>query len=219
MRLWLGGLLVAIGVFGLLDVLDVVDWESTAGRWWPVAVIALGLLTMASERRISFGSGAVTVIGLLLLGGRMDWLDGRIVFPLLLVFVGLAILFRSFGRNVRSSSGEGNPHSLVMFGGGEIKDRSEHFEYADVSAVFGGATLDLRGAHIDKDASVDATAVFGGVDVLVPEGWRVTMRGIPIFGAYEDKTGNGTALSNEAPTLHINATSVFGAVEVAHEPS
>jgi nitrogen fixation protein len=104
-----------------------------------------------------------------------------------------------------------------LFGGSEIKDRSQHLSHADVAAVFGGATLDLRESHIDDEATVDATALFGGVDVLVPEGWRVALRGFPIFG--EDKTHNGPAPSGEAPILYVNATSIFGGVTVAHESS
>jgi hypothetical protein len=48
--------------------------------------------------------------------------------------------------------------------------------HADASAIFGGATLDLREAHID------AFALFGGVDVLVLEGWRASVSGLPFMG-------------------------------------
>src|SRR6266511_2459578 len=52
--------------------------------------------------------------------------------------------------------------------------------------------VELREAHIDGEATVDAFALFGGVDILVPKDWRVSLSGTPILGGYEDKTtGNG----------------------------
>ncbi len=126
---------------------------------------------------------------------------------------------RQFFLATRPARACGQGPSLALFGGSEIKDRSRHFTYADVSTIFGGATLDLWEARIDEQATVDATALFGGVDILVPEGWRVTMRGVPVFGGYQDKTHNYmTSLPDQAPILHVNTTSIFGGVTVANEP-
>jgi predicted membrane protein len=103
-----------------------------------------------------------------------------------------------------------------MFGATKIKDRSEHLKHADVSAIFGGATLDLREAHIDEEATVDALALFGGVDVLVPQGWRVALGGTPILGGCEDKT-EAVELASDAPVLNVNATAIFGGVGVKNK--
>ena len=81
-----------------------------------------------------------------------------------------------------------------MFGATKIKDRVWSTSATPrVSAVFGGATLDLVG-DIDRDASVDALALFSGVDVVVPHGWRVAIDGTPIFGGFQDKTENDAEL-------------------------
>ena len=50
--------------------------------------------------------------------------------------------------------------------------------------------------------------------MLVPEGWRVTMSGLPIFGGYEDKTHGDGSLPPDAPVLKVGATAVFGGVTV-----
>ncbi|XVV07587.1 hypothetical protein ACQPW3_20280 [Actinosynnema sp. CA-248983] len=104
---------------------------------------------------------------------------------------------------------------VVLFGGTKVRNRSEHLTHADVSAVFGGATLDLRGAHIDREADVDALALFGGVQVLVPEGWRVALGGLPVFGGYDDNTTQRA--DADAPLLRVNATAI-GGVDVRNEP-
>lgn len=100
----------------------------------------------------------------------------------MLVVIGVAILFDLCARQHRFASHTYSPSSLALFSGTKIKDRSEHLEHTGVSAVFGGATSDLREAHIDHEATVDALALFGGVDVLVPHDWRVELGGMPIMG-------------------------------------
>jgi len=86
-----------------------------------------------------------------------------------------------------------------------------------VSAVFGGATLDMREARLDPGATVDALALFGGVDVIVPTGWRVDLGGLPIFGGYDDKTTGDGDLPPDAPVLRVAATAIFGGVDVKNE--
>ena len=106
---------------------------------------------------------------------------------------------------------------MAVLGGAETRNRSPHFRHANVSAVFGGATLDMRDAHLEPGATVDALALFGGVDVIVPPGWRVELGGLPIFGGYEDKTaGNGDVLP-DAPVLKVAATAIFGGVDVKNK--
>jgi hypothetical protein len=211
-RLWIGLVLVTLGVFGILDAAGTLESSQTIDRWWPVAIIGLGLIGMLVDRRISVGPGIVVVVGLLILADQQEWTDEDLFGPVLLIAIGLVVLSGMWGR--RRVEGERRECSLVMFGGTKIKDRSEHFTHADVSAVFGGATLDLREAHVDREASVDALALFGGVDVLVPKGWRVALGGTPILGGCEDKTEGDGELPADAPVLRVHATAILGGVDV-----
>lgn len=218
MRLWIGVVLLALGVFGVLDATGTLESSETIDRWWPVAIIGAGVVGMATQRRVSLGPIIIMAIGFVLLADRLEWTLEDLVGPAVLVIIGLAVLMgasragRSWGRG-----GEGE-RPLAVFGASKVKDHSEHFTRADVTAIFGGSTLDLREAHIDQEATVDATAVFGGVDILVPRGWRVSVRGVPIFGGYEDKTEGNGSLPADAPRLNVRATAIFGGVDVAHEP-
>lgn len=211
-RLWIGLVLVALGVFGILDATGTLESSETIDQWWPVAIIGLGLIGMLVERRISLGPAIVVGIGVLLLAGTQEWTDEDLFGPVLLIVIGLVVLAGLWHR--RTAEG-GN--RVVMFGGTKIKERSEHFSHSDVSAIFGGATLDLREAHIDQEASVDALALFGGVDVVVPEGWRVALGGTPIFGGFEDKTTGDGEVPADAPKLTVHATAIFGGVDVKNK--
>ena len=87
----------------------------------------------------------------------------------------------------------------------------ENFNGADLTAVFGGVECDLRGAIFDGDKTLRATAIFGGVDIIVPENVKVVINTTDIFGGAEDKRH----LKSEGQyTLYITATAVFGGVDV-----
>ena len=129
------------------------------------------------------------------------------------VVVGVAVGFglsRKYGGRTRDAS------SFAMFG--ETKTMVRHLTSADATAVFGAATLDLREAQIDEEATVDCFALFGGVEVLMPKRWRLALSGTPIFGGVEDKTSQDDPLPAEAPVLLVNAVAMLGGVAVANEP-
>lgn len=218
MRLWIGLVLVALGVVAVLDATGVVESSETVDRWWPVAVIGAGIIGMVVQRRLALGMLVITAIGFALLADAQDWTAEDVLGPALLVIIGLAILLGPLRHGVSRTSAMEGESPFALFGAAKIKDHSEHLRHAEASALFGGATLDLREAHIDDEATVDATAIFGGVNVLVPKGWRVSLGGLPIFGGFEDKTEGNGSLPEEAPRLNVKATAIFGGVDVAHEP-
>jgi hypothetical protein len=57
---------------------------------------------------------------------------------------------------------------------------------------------------LDPDgATLAVTAAFGGVDVIVPRGWRVESKGTPIFGGF-DNTADAPPEGTDAPTLTVD---------------
>ncbi|MEI8406507.1 MULTISPECIES: LiaF transmembrane domain-containing protein [unclassified Kribbella] len=212
-RMWIGVVLVALGVIGILEATG----TGTGGvaDWWPIAVIGLGVAAMFGRRRVSLGPLVIVALGFVLLADQQSWTDEDLFGPALLIVFGLAVLFgvsRTYGR------GHGADSSFAMFAGTKVKNRSEHLTKTDATAIFGGVTLDLREAHIDKEATVDAIAVFGGVDILVPRGWRVAVTGTPILGELEDKTTANGYLPPDAPVLKVNGLAVCGGVDIANQP-
>ncbi len=213
--MWFAGVLIAVGAVWLLDAANVLDGSTTMDHWWPLAVIALGLVAAASERRLALGPVVLVVIGILLLINQLDLVAvDAIVWPVVAIVAGLWLLLGR-GRWSRVREEESSRQDVVaLLGAAESRNRSPHFRHADVSAVFGGATLDMRDARLDPGASVDAIALFGGVDVIVRPEWRVELGGLPIFGGLEDKTGRNGDVPVEAPVLKVAGTAIFGGVGV-----
>ena len=84
---------------------------------------------------------------------------------------------------------------------------------------FGGSDFDLRDCRFsDPVTTLWLNSCFGGADVLVPEGVRVDMGGLGIFGGNELVVENGAihpnSLPEDAPLLLIRGLSVFGGVDV-----
>ena len=89
---------------------------------------------------------------------------------------------------------------------------SEEFNGAELTAVFGGVKCDLRNAIIEKDCAITATAVFGGIDIFVPDYVNVKINSNSIFGGVSDKNHRSSVPG--AVTLYINATCMFGGVDI-----
>ena len=71
----------------------------------------------------------------------------------------------------------------------------------------------MRGTNIsDGEAYVELTAMFGGINLLVPQDWKVEVTGIPIFGGWENKTILNT--NPDAPVLKVKCFVAFGGIEV-----
>jgi hypothetical protein len=221
-RLLLGLTVVVLGTIFLLDSAGVLSADRAIDRYWPLLIVAAGLLTLA-ERPPSVVRGTLlTGVGTVLLLFSTDVLEGdawQYVWPVAIILVGLLVLARWNGRTVPSgTSREDVIRSTAIFGGPKLVSTTQALQGAWLTAIFGGITLDLRGARPDPHgASINATAAFGGIDILVPKGWRLSVRSTPVFGGLEDKTDHSEPPADDAPMLHVDAVTLFGGVEIKHQ--
>jgi predicted membrane protein len=63
---------------------------------------------------------------------------------------------------------------------------------------------------ITEDCAIQVTAIFGGIDILVPQNVNVKVNPTCIFGGISNKT---KALDG-APTLYISGICMFGGVDI-----
>lgn len=174
---------------------------------------------MISSRRLV--GLVLLVLSALLLLDQTDMLDfGRTVtrvwallWPAVLLLAGLWLLWGR--RGAPRPGGEDAVSAFALFSGRELVSSSPRFRGGSLTALFGGVDLDLRGARLDPEgAEIDVVAIFGGVDVVVPPGWRVQMDGPAIFGGNANDSGRIKTPADDAPVLRVHALSVFGGVEV-----
>lgn len=214
-RLFFGALVVAVGVLILLDNAGTLDAGDIIGDWWPVAVILAGVISLAANPTQWAMPALIALIGAALLLGTLDILDlGAVLVPAIIIVVGLFIIF---GRGIGSRSDDTGDsiQSFNAFSGSELTSNSRQFRGGSVSAVFGGAEVDLRNTSLAAEAQMDVFVAFGGVEIRVPDGWHVSVKGLPLFGGIENATAK-EQLPADAPMLPVNATALFGGIEIKH---
>ncbi len=226
-----GLILIGGGLLFLLRNLGIVYFENI-GQYWPVILIVIGGTKLVNSRGShEVTSGLIlTGVGTVFLLRNLGILYGNVwgyLWPMAFIAVGLHLLVRnsygsdwwnggSGGANTAPDSSENRLVADVVVGGIERKIVSQVFEGGKISVVFGGANIDLRGAAFQTpEITLLADAVFGGVDLKVPESWQVEMRGSGVFGGYEDRTHHPTpSATGVAPKLIVKGGAVFGGVTV-----
>jgi predicted membrane protein len=218
-----GGIVVLAGIVLLLDRAGVLApyefWD-----FWPMSLVIFGLVNLAvpaaAPHRV-FG-GLLLVAGATLQMHKLDVLPFEIgmVWPVFVIALGIHIFWSTWYR--RKQDGNADVDSpdrvdeLVIFGGSNSASRSKAFSGGEATAIFGGCDLDLTRAQIEGDAAVLwCRAVFGGVDVRVPEDWEVVVKGVGILGGYEDKTRHPSNGTEQKPKqLIIKGYAIFGGVDI-----
>lgn len=216
-RMLMGVVLVALGLVFLLDRAGVVDAGSLISTWWPAVVVVAGLLALTDRPRRPITASVLLVVGVVLLSITTGLLAEEalsVLGPIALIALGL--WFVTGRRLPRSAVDSGDAVSATaLFSGQEITNTSQQFQGGTLAGVFGGVTLDLLHAHPAPDAEVNATGLFGSVEITVPDDWRVMIDGPAIFGGLEN---DAIASDADAPTLKVRALAMFGGVEVKTAP-
>ena len=102
---------------------------------------------------------------------------------------------------------------VALLGDSTQQGRWRPAEQTHVVAVMGDATIDLCLAEVDPGGiTIDAVAVMGDVDVVVPDGVEIELGGVALLG---DKTSSVEGVAHPgAPVVRVNAYAVMGDVEV-----
>jgi len=216
-RLIIGLAIVAFGMLWLLDNMAYIN-ASHYTRYWPVVLIAIGLAKLAEPRSAKTGGIVLIVIGAAFLGSTLTnfSFDFSDLFPLGLTLLGAKLVIDAMSRK-RAASSANDPNSVVhafaMMAGVHLQNTSPEFRGGDANAIMGGVELDLRNAQIKdgEEAVLDTFALWGGVEITVPENWRVIGQVMPLMGGFENKT---RAAGASGPVLVVKGTAVMGAVEV-----
>jgi hypothetical protein len=195
-RVW-GGMIAIAGVILLLGNLHIIN-ESIWRFIWPLFLIGVGLrmLYRTARRRRRWGDGNPPD------GTPPDGGSSGGGTPL-----------SGPGPRPRAS-GPGHLDEWAVFSGIRRRLDWQDFKGGEAFAMFGGVELDLRSATItQEEVVIDASAVFGGVDLQVPESWNVAVEGHGIFGGYDDETLH-TMPESARPRVVITGNAIFGGVVV-----
>ena len=211
-----GVVLTVVGLAFLLDNLDLVDsW--TILRFWPLILLVVGLrnLVGARDRGSAVSGTLLAAAGALLLLNSLNLIDVDLwdLWPLVLVAIGVRTLINVMSdRETLSEVSESEEAAAAFLGGVERRNRSADYRGGSASAFMGGVNLDLREADIAGDrAVIHVFAMWGGLEIRVPEEWTVEVGVTAIMGGVEDKTRGPAAAGKR---LVLRGTVIMGGIEI-----
>jgi hypothetical protein len=216
-RTALGLVILAIGLALLGDAVGAFDADRLL-RFWPLAVIAVGvvLLWRARDGGPWFPGAVLILVGGAFLLEELGYLrrgfDG--IWPLIIILLGLAIMSRGLrSRRLDAADAQDTISRFACLCGYKPQITSQSFRGGNLSVFMGGMELDLTAARPAPEGAVlDVLILMGGIEVRVPRDWNVEARVTPFMGGMEDSTDHSA--SDPAKRLVIKGFVMMGGVEV-----
>ena len=218
--LW-GIILVIIGVIIGLNTMGITDIDIFFDGWWTLVIIVpcfIGLFTNKDKTGNIIG----LLVGVILLLGMQNIIDFNLIWKLLLpsiiVIIGLSLIFKNtfnsmINNDIKKLNNKNTKDNeyCATFSGQRIDFPNEEFKGATLNSVFGSITCDLREAKIKEDVVINASSVFGGIDIIVPDDVNIKIKSNSIFGGVNNKKKNN---EDKKYTIYVNASCLFGGVDI-----
>ncbi len=215
-----GSILILVGLVLALNEFGVININIFFKGWWTLFIIIPSFINLFVDKDKT-GSLIGVLIGVLLLLSIRNIIDlnilWKLIIPIILVCIGFSLISKNmFDKNVSKkikelNSKNNNDGYCSTFSSQKI-NIDEEFMGTNLDAIFGGIELDLRNSNIKKDVVINTTAIFGGIDIFVPDNVKVKIKSTSIFGGVSDKKNNKS--SDKSPVIYVNATCLFGGVDI-----
>jgi len=222
-RLIIGLMIVVLGIIYLAGNLDIIDTR-VPFRFVPPALFAalgIGILMSPSTRpdgRAVDKRWAYVwlLVSAWLFAYQFHWVDigfWDLVFPILLLFFGARLVQRALASDDKPGDGSQQTRAFAFLSGAELRTFTQPIKESEVLAILSGVKLDLTSAQIEGDsATLQITAVMGGVEIYAPSDWNIVSDVLPILGAYADKRRPTATVPTK--TLYISGIVLMGGIEV-----
>jgi hypothetical protein len=216
-KLVVGGFLALLGLLMTLDNLGIIDGDAYY-RFWSLALILIGALRLAGGNW-TWGLGLI-VAGSWILALNLDWIRFTLfdLWPLLLIGGGVVMVAGALGYRPNHLPARAGSLVWATFSTPKVFETSRDFRGASLVAFLGGCQLDLTGADIaENPAVIDATAIWGGIEIFVPVGWEVAGEVVPVMGGFEIKLAAPERRPESSETrrqLIVRGVAFMGGIEV-----
>jgi hypothetical protein len=219
----LGLVLIVAGALALLDNMNIFSFDFNLGDWWPLILVALGVVHLWNNRNIFDFSGLflvlLGVVFLLAELGRICWDDVWRWWPAVLILLGISIVFKrspvplpGSGRS-SAASGEDRVSVSNILAGSDRRINSREFKGGDVSNILGGTEIDLLEAKLAAgEWLLTVSTVLGGVEIRVPREWRLEVQPTTMLGGIDDHTRQNPDATGGK--LVIKASALLGGIEI-----
>lgn len=208
-RYMLGSFFILLGLGLLLHKMDIIN----IGQWWPLLIVLLGFYQLIKGKGASTGGLILILVGGFIfckIHGILPHNWSTYIWPAALIIIGLFILVDGLKSNAPIDNRDSADY-FVAFSGVNTRLQSRNFKGGSAVALFGGIELDLRNAELDaNNVRMDLVAIFGGIDIKVPQHWKVEISGLPLFGGWDNKTNYIPLPDAEEKKLTVKCMALFG---------
>ena len=215
-----GSILILVGLILGLNEFGLTNINIFFKGWWTLFIIIPSFINLFVDKDKT-GSLIGLLIGVILLLSIRNIIDlniiWKLIIPIILVCIGLSIISKNvFDKEVSKKIKElnnknDNSNYCSTFSSQNI-NIDKDFSGTNLDAIFGGIEIDLRNSNIKEDVVINATAIFGGIDIFVPDNVKVEIKSTSIFGGVADKKKNKS--NDKSHTIYVNATCLFGGVDI-----
>ena len=232
-RLVAGVVLFVLGLVFLLDEFGIIRFSlgEFIGTWWPLAIIAGGVFALMNNPRSFIFPLFLILVGILLQFQQFDYVSGNvwgIIWPTALLVFGASLFFERSqpAKPATEDEEDDDEHPSITnsediisvfacFYRSTVRNTSHNFQGGDATAILGSFEIDLREAKMKKKADLSVFTALGSGVILVPEGWRVQVSGLPLLGSWDNQTQ--APKNKNAPVLHIRGTFLLGSTTITHK--
>lgn len=218
-----GILLIIIGLFAMTGSFFNLPFHFTHYIFsMPGLMMIIGLFILINHND--------SFLGVVLVGAGGFWFLSRYAdfpmrhylneyWPILIILFGLYIILK---RDRHKSIPVDSPNysdldidfidEVTILGSGRKSINSQNFKGGKVTTILGGADIDLHQSNLaEGQNSLELTAIFGGIDLIVPRDWKVIVNVTSIFGGFDDKRVlNANQVYESNKVLIIRGTVIFG---------
>lgn len=215
-----GLILILLGMFIIFNNAGIIDVGigEIITTYWPLILIFAGIYNLLTNPAGRLGGLIVLLIGVFFQMNNLDYIVASeyiSFWPVIFILIGVSLLFDSKGNDKEIDREKLNIFN--MFSGSEYRIISNNFRGGSSISIFGGADIDLSGANIsEEEARLDVFTLFGGADIYVPEDWQVVVKGLPIFGGWDNLTRQN-ANHEDSKVLSISCLAIFGGVDIKNK--
>jgi len=130
------------------------------------------------------------------------------------LYAGLAAAAALMKRSLASRGDEESDEValVAIFDGVKLQSRARGFKGGSMLAWYGGIEVDLTEAELAPGAHLNLTALFGGIAIRIPAGWRVESTAKALAGGVAVKTRD--AEGPDAPTITIEGLAALGGIAI-----
>ena len=217
-----GLIFIIIGVILGGNALDIFNINLFFDGWWTLFIIVPTFIGLVTDND-KIGNLIGLIIGLIMLfacRGLFDFkLIWKLILPLIFVIIGLSLIFKNninkeVSEKIKKLNENLSPNDgyTATFSGQNLNFDGEEFKGSNLNAIFGGIKLDLRKSIINEDIVINASSIFGGIDIYIPDNCKVKIKSNSIFGGVSNN--KKCNVDDNSYTIYINASCMFGGVEI-----